>query len=391
MKRKDFSDLDIEIQNNRKIIFEHENYIAGTPPFLRGIDTTMYLQKPLKTQLLVDFSSPEKSNSFIKEHILKGYKAYVLDINTGTNPDITSEISITSINDIKTLLNGIPLAELSITLSTKNSILTVLGLFIAATKQLKIPQDQLYLALNLTPGNSIIDAQFHQNTIEAILNYTTKNSLKINTISIETQLTKTKKASETDFAYFLAATFETISYYVSKGLKIDTIASKISYNYAIGEDYFYEISKMRAVRMLWAKMLLQFKPKQQQSLALQIHSLNNFSNYYKVMSAVLGGAQSVITTNIISQFMQQETYILKTIDPWAGSSTAEKLTEEISKNTWLLFEEIQKKGGFSKVMHQKKLPITNLKIENYTENILELIIKTFEKNVTLEQLYKNIK
>ena len=391
MKRKDFSDLEIEVQNDREVSFEHENYIAGNPPFLRGIDTTMYLQKPIKTQLLVNFSSPEKSNAFIKEHILKGYKAYVLDINTVTSLEITSGISITSIDAMKTVLNEIPLKDLSITLSTNNSIITVFGLFIAATKQLGIPQEHLNLSLNLTPENSIIDTDFHQNTIESILNYTTKNLPKFNTISIATQKADTEKTTETDFAYFLAATFENLTYCISKGMKINTIASKISYNYTIGEHHFSEISKMRAARMLWAKMILQFNPKQQQSLKLQIHSLNYFSDYNKVLTALLGGVQSVISTNIITQFIKQETYILKTVDPWAGSTSIEKITEEISHNTWLLFEEIQNKGGFSQLLHKENLTQTALKNENSTKNLLELIIKNFEKNVTLEQLYKNIK
>ena len=243
MKRKDFSDLEIVTQNNKEVSFEHENFIAGSPPFLRGLESTMYLQKPLKTQLLVNFSSPEKSNSFIKEHILKGYKSFVLDINTATTSEINSGIFITSIDAMKIVLNEIPLKELSITLSTNNSILTVLGLFIAATKQLEIAEENLNLSVNLNPKNSIIDVKFHQNTVEAILNYSSKNLPKFKTISITSQITDKKIATETDLAYFLAISFEHISYCISKGLKIDTIAPKISYNVEIGENHFLKFQK----------------------------------------------------------------------------------------------------------------------------------------------------
>ena len=143
--------------------------------------------------------------------------------------------------------------------------------------------------------------------------------------------------------------------------------------------------------MIWAKMVLQFTPKQQQSLALQIHSLNKFNNYNNVISAVFGGAQSVISTTIISQYIQQETFILTTVDPWAGATHLEKLSEEISKNTWTLFEEIQNNSGFSQVITKENLKLAGLKNKNHHKNLLEIIIKTFEKSVTLEQLYKNIK
>ena len=387
MKRKDFSDLEITVQSNKSTFFEHENFIAGTPPFLRGINTTMYLQKPLKTHVLVDFSSPEKSNLFIKEHISKGYKSFILTINTHSSTEVNSGIFTPSIEAMKIVLKEISLEELSITLSTNNSILTVLGLFIATTKQLNIPQKNLNLSLNLTQKNTIVDSYFQQNTVETILNYTTKNLPNFNTIAITTPINNTLKSSKTDVAYFLAATFESISNCISKGLRIDTIAKKISYNYTIGEHYFLEISKMRAARMLWAKMILQFNPKEQESLALQIHALNHFNDYNKVNTALLGGIQSVLSNNLISKFIQQQTFISKTVDPWAGSTTIEKLTEEILNDTWQLFKEIQKNGGFSQLPDTEKLtpPVKN------TENLLEVIIKKIEKYSTLELVYKNIK
>lgn len=391
MKRKDFSDIEITVQNKKNTFFEHENYIAGTAPFLRGINSTMYLQKPLKTHILVDFSSPEKSNTFIKEHLLKGYFFFVLDINTGTSHETVSGVSTPSIEAMKILLHKIPLEKLSIILSTNNSILTVLSLFIAATKQLKIPQENLNLSVNLTPKNTIIDSYFQQNTVETILKYTIKNLPNFNTIAITTPITNPLKPTKTDVAYFLAATSKSISYCISKGIKIDTIAQKISYNYTIKEDYFFEISIIRATRMLWAKMLLEFTPKEQQSLALQIHALNNFNNYNKVNTAFLSGIQSILSNNLISDFIQQQTFVSKTVDPWAGSATIEKLTEEILNDTWQFFKEIQKNGDFSKQLQQESVTSSNSKAKENKENLLELIIKKIEKYSTLELLYKNIK
>ncbi len=390
MKRKDFSDLEIKVQNTKEISFVHENYIAGIPPFLRGIYTTMYFQKPFETQLLVNFSSPEKSNAFIKENVLKGYKSFVLDINTGSFSKITSGISIPSIEIMKVLLKDIQLKDLSITLTTNNSILTVLGLFIAATNQLGIAQNNLNLSVIINSKNSITDSDFNQNTIEAIFTYVNKYLPNFNTISIASPTTQSDKSFETEFALLLAAAFENISHCISKGLKIDTIAPKISFNYDFGKNHFFEISKMRALRMLWAKMMLQFNPKQNQSLALQIHSKNYFSNINQVVSAQFGGAQSAISTNIISEFIIKETYIFKTIDSWAGSTSLEKLTEKILNNTWNHFKEIQGKGGFSSFINKDDSVKIDFNQHNFKNNLLELIIKEAENDVSLEQLVKTI-
>ena len=390
MERKDFSDLEINIENNKEISFEHEQYIAGAPPFLRGIYTTMYFQKPIETQLLVNFSSVEKSNTFIKEHILKGYKSFVLDINIGASSKIISGISISSVEIMKGLLNEIQLKDLSITLTTNNSILTVLGLFIAATNQLEIEQDKLNLSVILNSKNLIIDSDYNQNTVETIVAYAIKYLPKFNTISFSAPITYTEKSTDTDFALFLAAAYENLSYCISKGLKIDSIASKISFDYNSGKNHFFEISKMRAYRMLWAKMILQFNPKQHQSLALQLHSNTNFSDFNKVISAYFGGAQSVISTNIISEFILKETYISKTIDPWAGSTSVEKLTEKILNNTWTHFKEIQDKGGFLSVLNKDVSVKKDFKQHNFKNNLLEIIIKNIENNVLIEQLFKII-
>ena len=182
MNRKNFSALSIQTQHEKISYFEHEDFIAGTAPFLRGIEATQFLKKNLTTQLLVNFSSPKKSNTFIKEHISAGYKAIILDVNT--SPDKTSGILITSIDEMKLLLEGISLNELSITLTTKNAILTVLALFIAATKQLGIAKENLNLSVNYNLKNAIINTKFQQNILESILKYSKKHLPNFNTSAI---------------------------------------------------------------------------------------------------------------------------------------------------------------------------------------------------------------
>jgi methylmalonyl-CoA mutase len=377
MKRKDFSNLIIQTQHEKISYFEHEDFIAGTAPFLRGIEATQFLKKPLITQLLVNFSAPKKSNTFIKEHISAGYKAIILDINT--SPKATSGILIESVEDMKFLLEGISLNKLSITLTTKNAILTVLALFIAATKQLGIAQESLNLSINYNYKNALINTKFHQNILESILKYSKKHLSNFNTISISA-VQPNNKTVETELTYFLAEAYENITNCISKGMLIDTIAPKISFNCTIEDDHFLEISKMRAARLLWAKMMYQFNPKQQQSLALQIHALQNFSNYHKVLSAILGGAQSVISNKNTSLLIENETAITKTVDPWAGSTFVEKTTEEISKNTWILFNELLNNGGFSKNVN------LTLETEQQKEISLALIIEAAEKNASIEVL-----
>jgi methylmalonyl-CoA mutase cobalamin-binding domain/chain len=384
MNRKNFSALSIQTQHEKISYFEHEDFIAGTAPFLRGIEATQFLKKILTTQLLVNFSSPKKSNTFIKEHISAGYKAIILDVNT--SPDKTSGILITSIDEMKLLLEGISLNELSITLTTKNAILTVLALFIAATKQLGIAKENLNLSVNYNLKNAIINTKFQQNILESILKYSKKHLPKFSTISISAFQPSNIKTIETELAYFLAEAYENITNCISKGMLLDAIAPKISFNCAIEDDHFLEISKMRAARFLWAKMMYQFHPKQQQSLALQIHALQNFSNYHKVLSAFLGGAQSVISNKNTVLLIENETAITKTVDPWAGSTFVEKTTEEISKNTWALFNELLNNGGFSqKINSENKINLIK-EIEEEKEFSLELIIKAAEKNATIHEL-----
>lgn len=377
MKRTDFSKLSIHTQTEKNSYFEHEDFIAGTPPFLRGIDATMFIQKSLITQLLVDFSSPEKSNKFLKEHILIGNKNSVLHFNTSTNSE-NSGIVLNSVDDFKILLKEIPLNNIEITISANENIISILGLFFAAIQELGFDEKELKLSIIFNQQNSISNQKQQPTIIEDFLIYTDKNLPNFKSIAILPPKTSEDSKPESELAYFLSESFSHIKNLISKGLLIDSIASKFSLSVDLSENSIMEIPKMRVARVLWTKMIQQFHPKNIKSSALQIHSNTEFSNNTKVLNALFGGVQSVISSNSITQVIDKETFITKTIDPWAGSTSIEKQTEEIALKTWKLFLELQK-NKFSENQldkpHQKN-----------DANLLELLINEAKKRSTLEQL-----
>ncbi|WP_372746426.1 methylmalonyl-CoA mutase family protein [Lutibacter sp.] len=335
MKRKDFSKLSIKTQTEKNSYFEHEDFIAGTAPFLRGIDTTMFIQKNLTTQLLIDFSIPKKCNNFLKEHIFTGYKNCVFHFNTSTNPEALGIIANTK-EDFKILLQEIPLNDIEITLSANEDIISILKLFFAAAHELGFDEKNLKI--------SVVLNQKQQSTfIDDFLIYIDKNLSNFKSITILPSKTSKDYNPETELAYFLLECFSFITTLISKGFKIDEIAPKLALTIELGKNPVVEISKMRAVRILWSKMLLQFQPKNIKSSALKIHLNSNFSSHIKVLNAVFGGAQSVISSKAVFQIINEETNITRTVDPWAGSTSIEKKTEEIILNSWELFLQLQKK------------------------------------------------
>lgn len=345
MKRKDFSTLSIQTQYEKNTYFEHENFIAGTPPFLRGIHSTMFIQSSIKTQLLVNFSSPNKCNTFIKEQILEGYNDVILHFNTTANNE-NKGILAKSIDEMRLLLLEIPLEKISITISANESILSILKLFLTTINELKI--DAKKICLSATTINSKVT--YSPKLLENIFAFVNSNFPLFNSLCISGYKLVKESNFETEFAFFLAQIFEYFNFCVSNGMSIDGFASKFSFNNKISDDTIFEISKMRAARLLWAKMIQQFNPKNLKSLALQINSNSTFSTNLEVLSTIMGGSQSVISSRPISLVLNEETFITKTVDPWGGSTIIEKNTENIFNKTWNIYDEIQKKGGFSKNM-----------------------------------------
>ena len=386
MKRKDFSKLKIDVQKEKNNYFEHEEFIAGTTPFLRGIDSSMYLQTPIKNSTLVNLSSPEKCNAFIREKISAGSKIFTFHFNHNLENSVnTKGIELNSIEDIQQLFKDINLLDLNITISSNCKIKTTLILFLIGIKQINV-------SINDLAFNILLNEEDSAEIVEDIFSFSSNYLPKQNSIIISST-TPNELTPEIELANLLTTSYSYILNGVSKGDLIDSLATKISFNQKIGNNHFNEIAKMRAARLLWAKMIQQFNAKNQQTLALKTYTTTN--NTIQVLTSFLGGAQALTSTKVNSLYIEEETNILKTVDPWAGSNYIEEKTLEIAKKTWTLFEKQksiinphkEKKSDSS--LEQLLKQISNCK-EIKDPNFLNLIAVAFEKNVTLEVVFKAI-
>lgn len=315
--RKDFSNLKIDVQKEKKTYYEHEDFVAGTPPFLRGSYSTMYLQKPIEHRILVNFPSCEKCNLFLKEQTSKGHKNFVIDFNLININSKTNGIKISTTSDIINVFKEINLLDLNITIAKNNNMNKLFILLFLALKELNISIEDLNINTQLNNLSCC-----HQET-------TTVSSIEILSSS-------ENNSPEIEITNLLVNTYHIIQKQISEGLLIDSIASNISFNLKISNNHFIEIAKARAARMLWAKMIHSFHPKNQQSYALQLHA--TLSDSSCVFTAISGGFQSLTSFEPSQLVTLKETAITKTVDPWAGSNLIEKTTEEIVNKTWLLFK-----------------------------------------------------
>ena len=405
MKRKDFSKLAISTQHTKGTNFNHENYVAGIAPFLRGIHSTMYVKNPWTIIQSTRFSTGEEANAFYRKNLTAGQKhisvAFDLATNLGYNSDYEhiqnyigkNGIAIDSVEDMKILFKQLPLEQLVVSISISKAVLPILAFYIVAAKEQNIDE-------NLLSGILQIDELTLHNTtmqlpkppmriISDILDYTNKHLPKFNSISISNyHLQKAGIPLEIELAYTLANGLEYLKAAINNGVDVDSFTTKLSFSWAIGRNHFIEIAKMRAARLLWAKMVKQFNPKNQESLALKVHcQTHNWSSTkqhpfdtitkttIKTLTAVFGGVQSIDTTNIFNNsnelpkdfsdrialntqlYIQEETNITNTVDPWAGSSFVEKQTQEIANKTWAVLQEIEKFGGINKAIENGILNI----------------------------------
>lgn len=328
MKRKDFSKLKLDVQNKKNFYFEHEKFTAGVTPFLRGIHSSMYLQHPIENCIPIDFPSSEKCNTFLKEQISKGIKAFKFHFNTDQK-DNNNGIIATSANDFQHLFDDVNLLNLDITLSSNSDIIATITIFLEGMKLLDISTEDLNLSIQLNTDNST------KEPIKDVYSFLTKHLPKLKYIKISDSI-KNKITTEFELANLLTTSNLYLQEGISKGELIDKLAPKISFNLNVSENHFDEISKIRAARLLWSKLIHEFKAKNQQSFALQLHTTTN--NTIDTLSSFLGGAQSLTSKKVTTLYIEEETNILKTVDPWAGSSYIEKRTLEISKNAWQLFK-----------------------------------------------------
>ena len=402
MSRKDFSHLKIQTTDSKDTTFEHENYIAGTAPNLRGPYSTMYVRRPWTVRQYAGFSTAEESNAFYRRNLAAGQKGLSVAFDLATHRGYDSDhervqgdvgkagVAIDSVEDMKILFDQIPLDEMSVSMTMNGAVLPILAFYIVAAKEQGVDKN----LLSGTIQNDILKEFMVRNTyiyppspsmkiIADIFKYTTEHMPKFNSISISGyHMQEAGATAEIELAYTLADGLEYLRTGISNGMTIDSFAPRLSFFWAIGMDHFTEIAKMRAARMLWAKIVQQFKPKNPKSLALRTHCQTSgwslteqdpFNNVARTvieaMAAALGGTQS-LHTNALDEaialptdfsariarntqlFIQEETGITKTVDPWGGATFIEKRTEEIAEKAWELIQEVEELGGMTKAIEQ---------------------------------------
>ncbi len=379
---------------------EHLNFGAGLPPFLRGPYSSMYIKNPWTIRQYAGFSTAEDSNAFYRKNLAAGQKglSVAFDLATHRGYDSDNErvegdvgkagVAIDSILDMKILFDGIPLDEMSVSMTMNGAVLPILAFYIVAAKEQGVSSDKLQGTIQ----NDILKEFMVRNTyiyppapsmkiVADIFEYTSKNMPKFNSISISGyHMQEAGATADIELAYTLADGLEYLRTGINSGLDIDTFAPRLSFFWAIGMNHFMEIAKMRAARMLWAKIVKQFNPKNQKSLVLRTHCQTSgwslteqdpFNNVTRTcveaMAAAMGHTQS-LHTNALDEaialptdfsariarntqlVLQHETNICKVVDPWGGSYHVEKLTYEIAHKAWALIEEVEKLGGMAKAI-----------------------------------------
>ncbi len=379
---------------------EHLHYAAGIPPFLRGPYSTMYVMRPWTIRQYAGFSTAEESNAFYRRNLASGQKGLSIAFDLATHRGYDSDhervvgdvgkagVAVDSILDMEILFDQIPLDKMSVSMTMNGAVLPILAFYIVAGLEQGATLEQL----NGTIQNDILKEFMVRNTyiyppvpsmriIADIFEYTSKNMPKFNSISISGyHMQEAGATADIELAYTLADGLEYIRTGISAGLNIDTFAPRISFFWGIGMNHFMEIAKMRAARMLWAKIVKQFNPENPKSMALRAHCQTSgwsltqqdpFNNVARTcveaMGAVLGHTQS-LHTNALDEaialptdfsariarntqiYLQEETNITRNVDPWAGSYYVEYLTHEIARRAWKHIEEIEKLGGMAKAL-----------------------------------------
>ncbi|WP_282116175.1 methylmalonyl-CoA mutase [Cellulophaga baltica] len=379
---------------------EHLNFAAGIPPYLRGPYSTMYVLRPWTIRQYAGFSTAEESNAFYRRNLEAGQKglSVAFDLPTHRGYDSDHErvvgdvgkagVAIDSVEDMKILFDGIPLDKMSVSMTMNGAVLPILAFYIVAAQEQGVSLEQL----SGTIQNDILKEFMVRNTyiypptpsmqiIADIFEYTSQKMPKFNSISISGyHMQEAGATADIELAYTLADGLEYIRTGLKSGLKIDEFAPRLSFFWGIGMNHFMEIAKLRAGRMLWAKLVKQFDPKTDKSLALRTHCQTSgwslteqdpFNNVARTtieaMAAVLGGTQS-LHTNALDEaialptdfsariarntqlYIQEETKVTKTVDPWAGSYYVESLTHEIAEKAWALLEEVEELGGMTKAI-----------------------------------------
>lgn len=377
-----------------------KNYAAGIVPFLRGPYSSMYVQKPWTIRQYAGFSTAEESNAFYRRNLAAGQKGLSVAFDLATHRGYDSDhervvgdvgkagVAIDSVEDMKILFDQIPLGEMSVSMTMNGAVLPILAFYIVAAQEQGVTLDQL----SGTIQNDILKEFMVRNTyiyppaasmkiIADIFEYTSQNMPKFNSISISGyHMQEAGATADIELAYTLADGLEYIRAGLRAGLKIDDFAPRLSFFWAIGMNHYMEIAKMRAARVLWAKLVKQFAPEKEKSMALRTHCQTSgwslteqdpFNNVARTaieaLAAAMGHTQS-LHTNALDEaialptdfsariarntqiILQQETDICRTVDPWGGSYYVEYLTEQIIDKAWALIEEVEGLGGMAKAI-----------------------------------------
>jgi methylmalonyl-CoA mutase len=383
----------------------------GIAPFLRGPYPTMYVQRPWTVRQYAGFSTAEDSNAFYRRNLAAGQKGLSVAFDLATHrgydsdhPRVTGDVgmagvAIDSIYDMRTLFDGIPLDQMSVSMTMNGAVLPILALYIVAAEEQGVSPDKLAGTIQ----NDILKEFMVRNTyifpptpsmriISDIFAYTSENMPKFNSISISGyHMQEAGATADLELAYTLADGVEYIRAGVKAGMSVDAFAPRLSFFWAIGMNYFMEVAKMRAARMLWAKLVKQFDPKNPKSLSLRTHCQTSgwsltaqdvFNNVgrtcIEAMAAAHGHTQS-LHTNALDEalalptdfsariarntqlFIQQETGTCKLIDPWGGSYYVERLTADLAAKAWAHIEEVEREGGMAKAI---EAGIPKLRIED---------------------------
>jgi methylmalonyl-CoA mutase len=382
--------------------FHHLSFAAGKPPYLRGPYSSMYTVRPWTIRQYAGFSTAEESNAFYRRNLEQGQKGLSVAFDLATHRGYDSDhervrgdvgkagVAIDSVEDMKRLFDQIPLDKMSVSMTMNGAVIPIMAFYIVAAEEQGVSPEQL----SGTIQNDILKEFMVRNTfiyppepsmriIGDIFRYTAENMPRFNSISVSGyHMHEAGAPADLELAYTLADGLEYLRTGLAAGLAIDDFAPRISFFWGIGMNHFMEIAKLRAGRMLWAKLVKQFDPKNTKSMALRTHCQTSgwslteqdpFNNIARTcieaMAAVLGGTQS-LHTNALDEaialptdfsakiardtqlYLQQETDITRAVDPWAGSYYVEYLTDQLCKRAWALIQEVEELGGMAKAIEE---------------------------------------
>ena len=379
---------------------EHLNYAAGLPPFLRGPYSSMYITRPWTIRQYAGFSTAEESNAFYRRNLAAGQKGLSVAFDLATHRGYDSDhervvgdvgkagVAIDSILDMKILFDQIPLDKMSVSMTMNGAVLPILAFYIVSGLEQGVSLDQLSGTIQndilkefMVRNTYIYPPEFSMKIIADIFEYASKNMPKFNSRSISGyHMQEAGATADIELAYTLADGLEYLRAGINTGMDIDSFAPRLSFFWGVGMNHFMEIAKLRAGRLLWAKIVKQFNPKNPKSMALRTHCQTSgwslteqdpFNNVARTcveaMGAVLGHTQS-LHTNALDEaialptdfsariarntqiYIQEETQVCRSVDPWAGSYYVESLTHEISEKAWALIQEVEELGGMAKAI-----------------------------------------